>query len=72
MHIYFWVTVTLTSDIILESRIIVFGAYHLLYLSPNFSVWMHFWMAECHIPFLVTVTLLTLTSDLISIKRITL
>ena len=42
---FFWVTVTLTSDLI--SRIIVYEAYLLHYLR----LWMHFRMSKCRVPF---------------------
>ena len=36
-HIPFWVTVTLTSDLVL--RIIVFGAYLIYSLRQEFLIW---------------------------------
>ena len=50
-HIPFWVTVTLTSDLVL--RFFVFGAYLLYSLSRNskFGVYMHLGMVESHILF---------------------
>ena len=47
-HIPFWVTVTLTSDLVL--RIFVFGAY-LGGRNSKFGVYMHLGMVESHILF---------------------
>ena len=48
---HFWVTVTLTSDLVLI--IIVSG--HIFYIirdrNPKFGVWMHLGKVECRVPF---------------------
>ena len=40
---HFWVTVTLTSDLVF--RIIMSGT------NPKFGVWLHLGMVECRVPF---------------------
>ena len=65
-HIPFWVTVTLTSDLVL--RIIVFGAYLLYFFEvgiPNSMYICIFGWGNVTDYFQVTVTL---TSDLVLIK----
>ena len=46
----FWVTVTLTSDLVF--RIIVSDqiSYIIWARNPKFGVWLHRGMAECHVP----------------------
>ena len=50
-HIPFWVTVSLTSDLVL--RINVFAAYLLYSFRQEFQigVYMHLGMGKCHLPF---------------------
>ena len=56
------VTVTLTSDLVSEKLCREHSSYIIKGRNPKFGVLMQLWMAECHIPFLVT---MTLTSDLV-------
>ena len=53
---------TLTSDLVLEKLCPQHISYIIKGRSPKFGVWMQLLMVECHLYFLVT---LTLTSDLI-------
>ena len=46
------VTVTLTSDLVLEKWCLENISYIIKVRNPKFGVWMQLWMAECHIPFL--------------------
>ena len=45
------VTVTLSSDIVLESSCPQHISYIIEDRNPKFCVWMQLWMAECHVPF---------------------
>ena len=48
---HFWVTVTLTSDLVLELLCPEHNSYILLVRNSKFGVWMHLGIAECHVPF---------------------
>ena len=47
MAYHFWVTVTLTYDLVF--RIITIDR------NPKFGVWVHLGMMKCHVPFLVVI-----------------
>ena len=47
---HFWVTVTLTSDLVFRIIVSDQNSYIILARNSNFGVWLHRWMAECHVP----------------------
>ena len=49
---YLQVTVTLTSDLVLEKSCLGHISYIIKVRNPKLSMWMQLRMAECHVPFL--------------------
>ena len=47
---HLWVTVTLTSDLVLEKSCPEHISYIIKGRNPKLGVWMQILMAECHIP----------------------